>query len=168
MDMVDIIKSEFERRLVEEGLFRILKCIDLLTDDQLWYRHNPNTNSVGNIVLHLCGNVTQYIHTGIAQKEDSRNRPLEFLATSKIDRKELAVKIQSVVKEANSLIQNIKESQLSEDRQVQGFDENVLSIIIHVIEHFSYHVGQITFFTKYINNIDTGYYAGLDLDVTGG
>lgn len=164
--MIAIIKNEFHRRIIEEGLSRIIQCVDQLNDEQLWYKHNSNTNSIGNIILHLCGNVKQYIESGIGQQPDFRDRPSEFLPSSQINREELINKITSVANNANKVIQRINEDALSEDRKVQGFDENVLSIIIHVIEHFSYHVGQITFFTKYINNIDTGYYAGLDLNIT--
>jgi len=165
--MIDTVKKEFKRRIIDEGLSRTVKCVGELSDEQLWYKHNSNTNSIGNIILHLCGNVRQYIQTGIGKQEDIRNRPLEFLLSSRVDRKILIGKILDVVNEANAVIQNLTESELNEDREVQGFDENVLSIIIHVIEHFSYHVGQITFFTKFVNDLDTGYYAGLDLDVTG-
>ena len=164
--MVDIIKKEFHRRMIEEGLARIIKCIGELSDEQLWYKHNANTNSIGNIVLHLCGNVKQYIIAGLGETEDDRQRSLEFLLSSKIDRQSLIQKIEQVVTDANSVVQNLNTDVLSKPRRVQGFDESVLSIIIHVIEHFSYHVGQITFFTKYINDVDTAYYAGLDLDVT--
>jgi len=164
--MVDILKQEFHRRIIQEGLSRIVQCVETLSEKQLWYKHNTNTNTVGNIILHLCGNVRQYIQTGIGFEADVRNRPSEFLLSSKVSKETLIDKITEVTSGANEIIQSISEDNLSESRMVQGFDENVLSIIIHVIEHFSYHVGQITFFTKYINDIDTGYYAGLNLDVT--
>lgn len=162
--MIEIIKAEFRKRLIDEGLFRITKCVDELNDEQLWYRHNDNTNPIGNIVLHLCGNVRQYIEAGINLSPDIRNRSEEFLISSKMDRVELLQNISKVVHDANAVVQSLSIEDLEKKRIVQGFDHTVLSIIIHVIEHFSYHVGQITFFTKFVNDIDTGYYAGVDLD----
>lgn len=164
--MINIIKSEFNRRIIQEGLSRIERCLTELTEEQVWHKQNSNTNSMGNIILHLCGNVNQYINSGIGNFRDERNRPLEFLLSSRIGKDALIEKITAVVTNAQSIVDDLQAQSLTENRTVQGFDETVLSIIIHVIEHFSYHVGQITFYTKYIKNIDTGYYSGLDLDVT--
>jgi len=76
-------------------------------------------------------------------------------------------KLELLESDVAAALDRIIPSDLIEDRLVQGFDENVTSILIHVAEHFSYHVGQITYYTKYIRDVDTGYYAGLDLGVTG-
>lgn len=164
--VVEILKEEFRRRMIEEGLSRIEKCFSLLTEDQIWHKENENSNSMGNIVLHLCGNITQYIHSGIGGKKDERQRVEEFKISSRVDSIKLLTKIQEVVQEANRIVSNLEPIVFSEDRKVQGFDENVTSIVVHVIEHYSYHIGQLTYFTKFISNQDTGYYAGLDLNIT--
>jgi len=164
--VVQILKEEFHRRMIEEGLSRIEKCFSLLTEDQIWHQQNENSNSMGNIVLHLCGNIAQYIHSGIGGKEDLRQRDDEFKLSSRMDSKELLIKIQHVVQEANRIVSGLDPRVFSEDRKVQGFDENVTSIIVHVIEHYSYHIGQLTYYTKYVTDKDTGYYAGLDLNAT--
>jgi len=78
MNSIDIIKTEFERRLNDESLHRISKCISLLSDEEIWNRPNENLVSVGNLVLHLSGNIEQYINSGIGGKTDIRNRPIEF------------------------------------------------------------------------------------------
>ncbi len=162
----EIIAEEFQRRIIEEGLDRIKKCCNILDDNELWYRHNPNTNSVGNLILHLTGNVRQYILAGIDRQDDIRTRDEEFDPNNRKPKDEIIEQLNGVIIRSNAVVKNLSQEQLSEERKVQGFDESVLSIIIHVIEHFSYHVGQITFFTKYIKDIDTGYYAGLDLNAT--
>ena len=164
--VVEILKEEFHRRMIEEGLDRIEKCFSILSEDQIWHRENENTNSIGNIVLHLCGNIRQYIMSGIGNEADTRERDEEFKLSSRIDSKTLLLKIKDTVQSANNVVSNLDPKVFSEDRKVQGFNENVTSIVVHVIEHYSYHIGQITYYTKYITNKDTGYYEGLDLNAT--
>jgi len=163
----DLLVADIHRRLFTEGSDRIKKCLSHLSEDQIWYKHNDNTNTVGNLVLHLCGNVRQYILHGIDGQDDVRERSLEFSEKGPIDTEILIQKLEKLEYDVTAAFSRIKAEHLIEDRTVQGFDENVISILIHVAEHFSYHVGQITFYTKYILDVDTGYYAGLDLDVTG-
>lgn len=162
-----LILEDFTRRLFMEGIPRIKICLHKLSLDQIWYKHNENVNSVGNLILHLCGNVRQYILTGIDGQEDIRQRSLEFSDHTKLAVDQLVEKLDDLEKDVLKVLSRIKATDLIEERKVQGFDENITSILIHVAEHFSYHVGQITFYTKWVTNEDTGYYAGLDLDVTG-
>lgn len=163
----ELLVADINRRLFTEGADRIKKCLSHLSQEQIWYKHNDNTNSVGNLVLHLCGNVRQYILHGIDGQADIRERHLEFSETGPIATNILIEKLNQLESDVKAAFQRIEPGHLIEDRKVQGFDENVTSILVHVAEHFSYHVGQITFYTKYILDVDTGYYAGLDLDVTG-
>jgi len=164
--VTDYLKKEFERRLIQEGYSRIEKCFSMLTEDQIWHKENANSNSMGNIVLHLCGNVRQYIISGIGDEIDTRERDKEFLLSSRINSKDLTQRISKTVTEANRLVQNMTEEDFLSDFKIQGFDENGTSTVVHVIEHFSYHVGQITYYTKMITDRSTGYYEGLDLNVT--
>ncbi|MDA8692578.1 DUF1572 domain-containing protein [Saprospiraceae bacterium] len=164
--ILDIIKKEFDRRMIEEGCQRIKQCCESLTEKELWHQANENTNSIANLIMHLSGNVRQYIISGIGSEKDMRERDLEF---SNIKRKEIDVIVSELIKtvrQSSEVIHKLNLDELIESRKVQGFDETVLSIIIHVIEHFSYHVGQITYYTKATKNIDTGYYSGLDLNIT--
>ncbi len=171
MNKSNIIRNfiilDVKRRLFIEGIVRIKKCLDQLTEEQVWYKHNANVNSVGNLILHLCGNVTQYVLHGIDGQPDIRQRANEFSEKGPISHEVLIKKLDELEKKVDEALDRITADHLTEERQVQGFDENVTSILVHVTEHFSYHVGQITYYTKYILDVDTGYYAGLDLDVTG-
>jgi len=164
--MIEIIKKEYHRRIIEEGFHRIEKCVSLLSEDEIWYRPNENSNSVGNLIMHLSGNVKQYVVSGIGRQPDDRERDKEFDIDNRKEKNVIIGELRKVVFESNGVIDKLTAAQLTEDRKVQGFDESVLSIIIHVIEHYSYHVGQITYFTKARKDIDTGYYAGLDLNIT--
>ena len=164
--MIEIIKKEFYRRIIEEGYTRIEKCMNQLSTEDIWYTPNENSNSMANLVMHLNGNVRQYIVSGIGGVRDNRQRGLEFEKSNRKPINEILKDLKTTVENSHQVIIQLEENVLTENRTVQGFDETVLSIIIHVIEHFSYHVGQITYFTKARKNIDTGYYAGFDLNIT--
>lgn len=171
MDQATQIRSlliaDVKRRLIEESLPRIEKCLDELSLEQLWHKQNENTNSVGNLILHLCGNVRQYILSGIDGQPDVRERDLEFSERGPIDKEVLKRKVQQLMQEVDQALDRIKTEDLTKSIGVQGFNENTTAILVHVVEHFSYHVGQITFYTKFVNDIDTGYYAGHDLNAKG-
>jgi len=158
------IVKETKRRLIEEGIGRIKKCLLHLTEDQIWHQPNKNSNSVGNIILHLCGNVRQWILTGLAGQEDSRKRDSEFELASRVSADELIEKLEKLMNEVSNYLDEMPAEILLTERKVQGFSETGLSILIHVVEHFSYHVGQITYYVKAANNIDTEYYGGIDLN----
>ncbi len=164
--MVELIKKEFIRRVQEESLARIVKCVQLLGYDGLWYTPNKNVNSIANLVLHLSGNITQYIHTTFGHQADKRNRDLEFSSHRTHSKDQLIKSIEESIIKAVEYVQKSEASNFEKIHEVQCFKESGISILIHVIEHTSYHTGQITQMTKWINNIDTGYYSGLELDKT--
>jgi len=149
---------EFKRRVLEEGLSRIQKCLDLLTEEEVWNRPNQNTVSVGNLVLHLSGNVRQWIGSGIGDIPDERKRDSEFNTTAGVSKIVLYTEVEKTVLQALDILNEISIADLLETKEVQVYKESGLSIIIHVIEHFSYHVGQITYATKSIKDVDTKYY----------
>ena len=144
---------------------RIEKCLHQLNEDQVWKKPNSNTNSVGNLILHLCGNITQYAHSSLGNKKDERHRDLEFSIEGGFSKKELLEKITWVTEKAIQIIENISDEELLRQRKVQGFDHTGISIIIHMTEHFSYHVGQIAFFTKLLSDKDLGFYEDVDLNI---
>ncbi|MEK7794127.1 MAG: DinB family protein [Candidatus Hydrogenedentota bacterium] len=163
----DALIAAAKYRFVEESLPRIEKCFGLLTDEEIWFRPNSETVSVGNLVLHLCGNVRQWMIFGLGGGEDKRVRALEFSERGPLPREELLGRLRQTVKEAEAVLDGIDRESLHAPRRVQGETETGAGIILHVVEHFSYHTGQITYFVKSRKNIDTGYYAGQDLNVRG-
>ena len=144
---------------------RIEKCLRQLSEDQVWKTPNANTNSIGNLILHLCGNITQYAHASLGNEKDARNRDLEFSTEGGFSKKELLENITAVTEKAVQVIKIISEDELLRNRKVQGFDYSGISIIIHITEHFSYHVGQIAFFTKLLCDKDLGFYEDFDLNI---
>ena len=160
----DLLITEVRRRLFGDGVPRIKRCLSELTEAEIWYRPNEHSNSVGNLVLHLCGNVRQWILTGLGGQPDSRIRQLEFDEKGPVPVEELLRRLDVVMAEVEKVLDELTE--VLQPVVVQGFEENGVSVLLHVVEHFSYHVGQITYFVKWRKNMDTGYFAGLDLDVT--
>jgi uncharacterized damage-inducible protein DinB len=153
-------------RRLREGQERIRSCVQRLSDEQLWHRPNTNVVSVGNLVLHLCGNVGQWINSTLGNRPDERRRDDEFNETGPMDKRELRERLDATLAYAYDVIGGLGAADLERTWNVQGFTETGVAIVLHVVEHFSYHVGQITLHTKLLLDIDTGYYAGQDLSVT--
>ena len=163
---LDLLIDQFNKRIYIESIPRIVKVYNLLSHKQIWHRQNENSNSIGHLTLHLCGNVTQWIGSGIGQFPDNRNRPFEFNSTEFLSKEELFIKLNSLKPITDLALSSLKNDSIYEVRNIQGFNESVMGIIIHVIEHFSYHTGQIAMIAKFLENKDLGFYGGLDLDIT--
>ncbi len=159
----DILVLEVIRRIVEESIPRIKQCLELLDENEIWYKHNPNLNSPGVLILHLCGNVRQWILSGVCGLTDNRRREAEFQPEFQPTKIELIAILDSLSDDLILYLPRIREEELTEIREVQCFEESVMSMLIHAVEHFSYHTGQIVYYTKWIKNVDTGFYAGMDL-----
>jgi len=164
MDIYRILTNQIHSRLINEGIHRIKKCLAFLSDDEIYYRINTNTNSVGHLILHLNGNVRQWLIYNISKIDFTRDRDLEFDITYTPSRRHL-IELLDKLEYDISILNVDKNINLSEWIIVQGFHEPILGVIIHVIEHFSYHTGQITYITKALKDIDTGFYENLDLNI---
>lgn len=162
-----IVIQEVKRRMIDEAFPRVLQCLDKLTEEQIWARPNPSSNSIGNIILHLEGNVRQYIMHGIAGEADIRERAMEFSTEGPIQTSILKKQMTTLFKAVEIVLHQLTEEDLTRPVSVQGFDETVASILLHVTEHFSGHAGQIFYFTKYVTRQDLGFWNDLNLDITG-
>lgn len=145
---------------------RIRKCLGELTEEQLWHRPNKNTVSAGNYVLHMIGNIRQWILVGLGEAEDKRVRQKEFDETGPIPGDQLLTELEAVMMKLGEILDVLSEEDLKAEKIIQGFQETGLSILVHVVEHTSYHTGQITYITKSLKNVDLKYYEGFDLDRT--
>lgn len=143
---------------------RISKCIGLLNEDEVWERPNNSSNSIGNLVLHLCGNITQYIISGLGGIKDERDRDFEFSANGGFTKIELDERIRTVTAKAVLIITNLNEEDLLKVRVIQGNSISGIAAVVHVTEHYSYHTGQIVLLTKLMKNTDTGFYSGMNLN----
>jgi hypothetical protein len=140
---------------------RIATCLAKLTPEQIWMRGAENQNAAGNLVLHLNGNVRQWILGGVGGQPDHRERDAEFAARGGIAPAELTALLQQTVHEAIKVIGSLPHSRLTEPLTIQGFDLSVLEAIYHVTEHFSGHTSQIIFVTKMVTGEDLGFYSYL-------
>jgi uncharacterized damage-inducible protein DinB len=141
---------------------RIEDCLARLSADQIWMRSSDNQNAVGNIVLHLCGNVRQWILSGVGGQADIRDRDSEFAARGGVQPAELAAKLKTTVAEAADVIRNFPVDRLMENKAIQKvYNTTLVEAIYHVVEHFAQHTGQIIFATKLLTGEDLGYYKHL-------
>ncbi len=140
---------------------RIEGCIANLRPEQVWIRGGENQNAIGNLILHLSGNVRQWIVSGVGGAEDVRARDAEFAARGAQDPLELLLRLRSTVTEAEAVMRGLSANQLLERIRVQGYTITKLEAIFHVVEHFSGHTFQIIFATKLLTDEDLGFYAHL-------
>jgi uncharacterized damage-inducible protein DinB len=152
---------DFSVRKLNQLRGRIRDCLSRLSDDQIWMREHENQNSVGNLVLHLCGNLGQWIGTGVAGRADTRQRDAEFDARGGADRGELDQKLSAAVDDAVGIIRGLSAERLRETITVQNYPVTVLEAVYHVVEHFAQHTGQVIFITKLATGEDLGYYRHL-------
>ena len=117
------------------------------------------------MILHLCGNISQYIISSLGETKDLRNRDLEFSLSEGMNKSAVLAKLEETVSTAKRVIFDADLDQLLKTRSVQGFSFSGVGVIIHVVEHYSYHTGQIAFWTKQLKNKDLGFYDGKDLNV---
>jgi uncharacterized damage-inducible protein DinB len=161
--MHHFLLEETRRQLFEESIPRLMRCLDMLGEEQLWWRPNARSNSVGNLILHLEGNARQWILSGLCGQPDTRQRQAEFDAPEEYDRAQLKKRLLRLQEELEQALRQVDPKELETVRDVQIYQESGLSILIHVIEHFSYHTGQVAYLTKMLTDEDTGFYAGLEL-----
>jgi hypothetical protein len=134
--------------LVTEYRTKIRLAVDALPEDSLWWRPNDESNSVGNLLLHLAGNVRQWMVAGVGGASDIRHRSAEFAARSGPPRAELLAALNQVLNDVERVLGGLTPEALLERRTIQGRDITVLDAIFICVEHFSMHLGQIILIAK--------------------
>ena len=137
---------------------KILVCLDKLGDEDVWWRMNEASNSIGNLVLHLSGNARQWIVSGVGGAPDQRKRQTEFDQRAVIPRADLAERLRSTMMEVDDTLGAVDPATLLDTRRIQGLDTTVMGAIYHVVEHFSTHTGQIVMLTKQRTGKDLGFW----------
>ena len=143
--------------LQRHHLPRITSCLQTLSETDIWWRPNSAANSVGNVVLHLEGNVRQWIISGLGGEPDRRDRPREFAERGPIPRPKLISGLRSAVTKATRVLQEVPARGLERFYTIQGFRVSGITAIQHVLEHFAYHAGQIVYVTKLKHRKDLGF-----------
>jgi len=163
MNPITLIKTECIRRL-RENHDKIDKTLKHLSTEEIWWRPNPASNSMGNLILHLCGNLTQYILSSLGGREDHRERSKEFEALGPVPTSDLLKQFDEVLDAVYATISSCDETELMRIRPVQCYEESGIGILIHVTEHFSYHTGQIIYFIKWKEGKAMNFYNEKDLE----
>ena len=152
---MDIAESFLERSrhfLTYEYRTKLRLAVESIPSDGLWWRPNDQSNSVGNLLLHLAGNVRQWIVSGVGGAADNRFRAAEFEARTGGDAATLLAALDAVLDDADAVLARLTAANLAATRTIQGRDVNVLEAIYHVVEHFSGHVGQIVLIAKMLSS----------------
>jgi len=143
--------------LKQDFLPKLLYCLENMSDEDIWWRPNEKSNSAGNLVLHLRGNLKQWIVVSLGGGSFKRDRDAEFAARGPVAKAELIAGIQSAVDEADEVLKGLPEDLLLGHRTIQNCNTSALQAIYHVTEHFSYHLGQILYVYKLRTGMDPAF-----------
>jgi uncharacterized damage-inducible protein DinB len=142
----------------QEYLPKIERCVEKLTDEQVWWRPNAESNSIGNLLLHISGNARQWIVCGLGGATDKRKRQTEFDERNIIPRDELIARLRTTATNVDEVLASFDPAGLLDKYPIQGTEATALEAIFHVTEHFSMHTGQIILLTKMLANTDLIFY----------
>jgi hypothetical protein len=153
---------EFSRRkLFEQYWPRLRKAVEPLSDEQIWWRPNDASNSLGNLILHLNGNVWLWLVASFNRLEDIRDRPAEFNATGDLSATDLLARLGQTLDEAAKVLARLTQEELLATWHIQGYTVSGLAAVYQVVEHFGLHYGQIVYITKMQEGRDLGFYSEL-------
>ena len=150
--------KEARKFLADEYLPKIERCLEQLTDEQVWWRANEESNSIGNLILHLSGNARQWIVSSLGGTADNRVRQQEFDERTTIPRAELLSRVRTTIADVDKVLANFDPALILDEYSIQGTTATALEAIFHVTEHFSMHTGQIILLTKMLLQKDLGFY----------
>jgi len=137
-------------RELSDSLTKIKRCIDQLDDAQVWLRPEALLNSIGNLLVHLEGHLTQWIVCGIGGIEDHRDRPAEFAEQGPIPKGVLVERLEVAVVAAKAALRRLSERDLMRPHRIQGFEVTGLAAVFHSVSHFRGHTQEIVHMTRMI------------------
>ena len=149
-------------KLLEQYWPRLKSCVESLTEEQIWWRPNDASNSVGNLLLHLNGNLRQWLVASFDHLDDTRDRPAEFNQRDRIPASALLHQLGATIEEASKVLSRLTWKELVSPMEIQGYKVTGLDAIYQVIEHFGLHYGQIAYITKMLRSEDLGFYRELN------
>ena len=160
--IIEIKKNSIYR--IEENLRMILICFDKITEKDLWNKPSKKGVAFGNQIIHIVGNMTQYLMSALGEKKINRDRDKEFKIDKSMSKTYLINMLSQTIKESKKTIDKLSLENLLKTRKIQVYRLSGIGCLIHAVEHFSYHTGQIAILTKNITNSDLGFYDGIDLN----
>lgn len=158
MDPAAAFLAQSREYLTGHYLPKIGASVEAVAEPDLWWRPNEASNSIGNLVLHLAGNITQWIVSGVGGGIDRRDRGAEFSRRDGLSKDEVLDILGRAIRDADGVLARTSHASLAETRKIQGRDVTVLEAIYHVVEHCSMHTGQIAYISKLRSGKDLGFY----------
>jgi uncharacterized damage-inducible protein DinB len=140
--------AELCARFLEEYLAKIRYALARLPPERLWWRPAADTNSAGNLLLHLAGNLSLWLLVGVGGESIERDRAGEFAATGGADARELEARLAAVVGRCTALLRGPAVADETRPLLIQGYSTDVRGAVLHAVEHMSYHTGQILLLVK--------------------
>lgn len=162
VEIAQLFLRTARRALIEEHWPRLRECVCSLTEEQLWWRPNEASNSIGNLLLHLNGNIGQWIVASFNRTESARNRPAEFSEHGPAPVAGLLARLAATLEEAGAVLARLTAADLEATFEIQGYTVTGLYAVFHAVEHFAMHYGQIAYITKTLANRDLGFWRELD------
>lgn len=150
------------KSLFDQYLPRLREAVAPLTVEQIWWRPNEASNSIGNLLLHLNGNIGQWIVAAFNKNPDRRNRPAEFAAEGGLMAAELLDRLSATLDQVRAVLARLTPAELLARYQIQGYNCSGLYAVYHVVEHFGLHYGQILYIAKSLTGKDLGFYKELN------
>ena len=164
-DLAVLFLEHSRKKLFEEWWPRLRSTVEPLSEEQVWWRPNEASNSIGNLLLHLNGNVGQWIGSSFNRREDQRNRPAEFAEKAGGPATDILARLGATMDEAAAVLSRLTEDELLAPMEIQGYHVTGLVAVYQVVEHFGLHYGQIVYVAKALQGKDLGFY--LELNKTG-
>ena len=127
------------KELLGQSMVKIDNCLDQLAEEQVWWRPDEKLNSVGNLLLHIEGNLRQWVIAGVKGQADQRDA---------IPKQELRIRLKSTVDEVGDVIDNVAPMDWLKNREIQGFQVNTIGAVLHTCTHFVGHTHQIIMLTR--------------------
>jgi uncharacterized damage-inducible protein DinB len=161
LDVAAVFLKFSREKLVEQYWVRLRTAVEGLTEEQVWWRPNEASNSIGNLILHLNGNVRQWLVDSFNGTNDGRDRPAEFAAAGGMTAAELLARLGATMDEADKVLGRLTAEELLKPYTIQGYNTRGLEAVYQVVEHFGLHYGQITYIAKSVTGKDLGFYREL-------
>jgi hypothetical protein len=161
-DMTSLFLESSRRKLFDLYWPRMRGCVESLTDEQVWWRPNAASNGIGNLMLHLNGNVRQWMAASFNRLEDARNRPAEFSDTGSLSASALIERLGATMQEASEVLARLAENDLLARYEIQGYNVSGLDTVYQVVEHFGMHYGQVLYIAKSFTGVDFGFHSELN------
>lgn len=147
-ERVTKVFAEAARRELREAAERIAHCLSQLDDEDVWHRPADDMNAIGNLLLHLCGNLRQWVVSGVGGAEDTRDRPAEFAARGPISKADLLERLGRAVGEAEAAIAGLSPPEAVRTRHVQHGEQTAIAAVMHSVSHFVGHAQEIIHVTR--------------------